>query len=154
MNYIAVILPSLLSLLVLNGYWSLHGPGPGPGPKPTGTNAQDSWHLSPWAFWRVRYVLVLNKSVIIYVCICIQMMYIYIYLHTLDYCMYVFVYVYTYIYINIRWWAGPGSGPQAHGNKRAGLMTFVPMGVLGGTLYIGIKQSNYIALATVLSWAE
>ena len=43
---------------------------------------------------------------------------------------------------------------EAHGNKRTGLMTFVPMGVLGGELYIGVKQSNYIAIATVLSWAE
>ena len=65
MNYIAVILLSLLSFLGLKSYWSLHGPGPGPGPKPMGTNAQDSWNLSPWAFWRVRYVLALNKSIIL-----------------------------------------------------------------------------------------
>ena len=45
-------------------YISVDGPAPGPDPKPAGTNAQDSWHLFPWAFLGVHYILVLSKSII------------------------------------------------------------------------------------------
>ena len=55
---------SSADLLGLNSNWSLHEPGHGPGPKPTGTDAQNSWHLFPWAFLGIHYIWVLQSIIL------------------------------------------------------------------------------------------